>query len=114
MSALALRHRTRRLRPHAAGELIVLALGAIIAAHHSEMAAGDMHHTGMGTALELCLGVVTAVGAGVAALALALRSLGWRTLRRLLAPDVRLVPPRLTPEPRAGPPAQPLLCVWRR
>jgi hypothetical protein len=74
-----------------------------------------MHHAGTGAALELYLVVLTAVGAGVAAVALALRSLRrGDPPRRPLLPDVRLAAARLTPEPRAGPAAQPRLCVWRR
>jgi hypothetical protein len=115
MSALAIRRTTRRLRRHTAGVLVVLALGAIIAVHHSALASGDMHHAGMGTVIELCLGVFTAVGVAVAAGALGLRWVGRRdTPARALPLGVRLVARRLTLEPRAGPPGQPLLCVWRR
>jgi hypothetical protein len=117
MSALAVRRATRRLRRHTAGVLVVLALGATIAVHHSAIAGAGMHHDGMrmGAVIELCLGVFTAVGVAVAAVALGVRRLGrWDVPARLLPRGVRLVTPRLTREPRAGPPAQPLLCVWRR
>ena len=114
MSPLAIRRAARRLRRHAAGVLVVLALGAIVALHHSGMAAGDMHHSGMGMVVELCLGVFTAVGATVAAIAIGLRSLGrWRP-RRVLPAGARIVSRHQTVEPRAGPPPQPFLCVWRR
>jgi hypothetical protein len=113
MGPLAVRRVTRRLRRHAAGVLIVLALGAIIAVHHAEPA-GDMHHGGMGTIVELCLGVFTAVGVAVAAIAIALGWLGRRIRpRRLLLTNVNLVGRRLPLEPRAGPPPQQLLCIWR-
>jgi hypothetical protein len=115
MSALAIRRSTRRLRRHTAAVLIVLALGALIAVHHSAIAGGEMHHGGMGTVIELCLGVVTAVGVAVAAIRLGLRSLGrWDTPPRLLPLGVRLAARWPTLEPRAGPLAQPLLCGWRR
>jgi hypothetical protein len=115
MSALAIRRTTRRLRRRTAGVLVVLALGAIIAVHHSALASGDMHHAGMGAVIELCLGVFTAVGVAVAAVARGLRRLGrLDTPARALALGVRIVARRLTLEPRAGPPGQPLLCVWRR
>jgi hypothetical protein len=115
MSALAIHRSTRRLRGHTAAVLVVLALGALIAVHHSTLAGGDMHHAGMGTVIELCLGVFTAVGVAVAAIALGLRRLGrWDTPARRLPLGIRLVPRGLTLEPRAGPPGQPLLCVWRR
>jgi hypothetical protein len=114
MGPLAVRRVTRRLRRHAAGVLIVLALGAIIAVHHAEPAGGDMHHGGMGAMVELCLGVFTAVGVAVAAIAIALGWLGRRIRpRRLLLTDVNLVGRRLPLEPRAGPPPQQLLCIWR-
>jgi hypothetical protein len=52
-----------------------------------------MHDGGMGPVVELCLGVVTAVGIAVAAVAIALHSVGgWGKPRRLLpvaAPIVR-------------------------
>jgi hypothetical protein len=115
MSALAIRRSTRRVRGHTAAVLVVLALGALIAVHHSALAGGDLHHAGMGTVIELCLGVFTAVGVAVAAIALGLRSLGrWGMPPRRLPPGVRLVARGLTFEPRAGPPRQPLLCIWRR
>ena len=115
MSALAIRRSTRRMRRHTAAVLVVLALGALIAVHHSAIAGGEMDHAGMGTAIELCLGVFTAVGVAVAAVGLGLRSLGrWDAPPRLLPLAVRLAARRLTLEPRAGPPGQPLLCVWRR
>jgi hypothetical protein len=114
MSPLAVRRVLRRLRRHSAGVLIALALGVMIAAHHSGPVAGDMHHGGMGTVVELCLGVFTAVGVAVAAIAIALRSLGrWITPRSPLPARVAVVRRRLTLQPRAGPPPQPLLCIWR-
>jgi hypothetical protein len=113
MSPLAVRRVTRRLRRHAAGVLIVLALGAIIGVHHSEPAAGDMHHDGMGTVVELCLGVFTAVGVAVAAIAIALRSFGRCRPPALLPAGVAFVRWCLTVEPRAGPAPQSLLCIWR-
>jgi hypothetical protein len=112
MSALAIR---RAMRRHAAGVLIVLALGALIAVHHSEPAMGDMHHGGMGPVVELCLGVVTAVGIAVAAVAIARHSVGgWGKPRRLLPVAASIVRRRVTLEPRAGPSPQALLCIWRR
>ena len=114
MSALAIRRGTRRLRRHTAGVLVVLALGAIIAVHHTAVTSGEMQHAGMGTAIELCLGVFTAVGVAVAAISLGLHSLGrWDTPPRLLPLGLLVAVRRLTLEPRAGPPGQPLLCVWR-
>ena len=114
MSALAVRRSTRRMRRSAAAVLVVLALGTLIAVHHSSIA-GEMHHAGMGTVIELCLGVFTAVGAGVAAAGLGMRQLGrWAAPPRMLPLGALVGARRLTLEPRAGPPGQPLLCVWRR
>ena len=115
MSALAIRRTTRRVRRTAAAVLVVLALGAIIAVHHSAIAGGEMDHAGMGTVIELCLGAFTAAGVAVAAVGLGLRPLGrWDAPVRLLPLGVRVAARWLTPEPRAGPSGQPLLCVWRR
>jgi hypothetical protein len=112
MSALAIR---RAMRRHAAGVLIVLALGALIAVHHSDLAMSDMQHGGIGAVVELCLGVVTAVGVAVAAVAVALHSLGrWGRPLRLLPIAAPIVRRRVTLEPRAGPSPQALLCIWRR
>jgi len=57
-----------------------MALGTVIALHHSTLSMGDMHH-GMdaGSVAELCLGVFAAVGAAVIATTLAIVALGrWR------------------------------------
>jgi hypothetical protein len=107
----------RRLCRHAAGLLLVLALGGAIAVHHGVMGLDGMHHDGMGATVEMCLGVFTAVGAAVAAVALGVLALGrWRTPLTLLpagALTVRLAG-RRGPEARAGPPPLSRLCVWRR
>jgi hypothetical protein len=114
MGLLAVRRVTRGLRRGAAGVLIVLALGAAITAHHSGSIAGDMHHGDTGAVVELCLGVFTAVGVAVAAIAIALGWSGrWIRPRSLSPSGGAIVRRRLTPEPRAGPPPQPLLCTWR-
>ena len=113
MRALAVRRRTHRVRRSAAAALVVLALGTLFAVHHSAIA-DEMHHGGMGTVIELCLGVFTAVGAGVAAAGLGMRQLGRWVALRLPLPPGAVVARRLKFEPRAGPPGQPLLCVWRR
>jgi hypothetical protein len=112
---LAIRRCTRRLRRHAAGVLVVLALGGMIAVHHNGMAMSELDHDGMGPVIELCVGVSTAVGAAVAGIALPRRSRGrWPRPVELAHVGVpRIVTPPTT-EARAGPPALPLLCVWRR
>jgi hypothetical protein len=84
VGALVIQSRLRRLRRHGAAMLAVLAIGGAIAVHHSDFAMGGMDHHGVGAALELCLGVFAMVGAGVAAVAIGLVSLGrWRPVRAL-------------------------------
>ena len=115
MRALAIRRTTGRMRSNAAAVLVVLALGAMIAVHHSAIRDGEMDHAGMGAVTELCLGVFTAVGVAVAAVGFGLRRLRrWHAPAWLLPPGVLVARRWLTLEPRAGPPGQPLLCVWRR
>jgi hypothetical protein len=115
MSPLAIRRSTRRLRRHAAGLLLVLALGGAIAAHHSGMGMGDMHHGSMGAVVELCVGTFTAIGAAVAAVAMGLLALGrWPTPLILIPGGVLMSAPPAPYPARAGPPPLSLLCVWRR
>jgi hypothetical protein len=96
--------------------LAVLAVGGAVAVHHSDIAMSGMQHDGsIGATLELCLGVFAMIGAGVAAVAIGLVSLGrWRPARVLAA--VGLAAPVAAPHPRAraGPPFLSLLCVRRR
>jgi hypothetical protein len=115
VSPLAIRRLTCRLRRHAAALLVVLALGGLVAVHHSAIAMDHMHHDGMAAVIELCVGVVTALGAGVAAIAVRRRSpRGWPRPKQLATVGVLNVATRTTPDPRAGPASLPLLCAWRR
>ncbi|HEX6944551.1 MAG TPA: hypothetical protein VF196_00050 [Casimicrobiaceae bacterium] len=94
----------------------MLVCAAAIAVHHAGplMEHGD-HGMGMSPAVELCLGVFTAVGAAVVAVALGVIALGrW-------CPAVSLAPRGLSravampvPRARAGPALLQLLCVSRR
>jgi hypothetical protein len=114
MSPLGIRRSTRRLRRHAVGLLLVFALGGAIAAHHSGMGPGDMHHGGMSAVAEMCVGAFTAVGATIAACAMGLLALGRWPTQQVLMPAGVLTSVAPSPYPaRAGPPL-PLLCVWRR
>ena len=106
-----LRRRRRRLKVVAA----VLALACVIAIHHNAMAMDGGHDVGMGAAIEMCLGVFTAVGAAVAAAGLAILALGPpRALAT--APGELALPWRPSPTARArhGPELLSLLCVSRR
>ena len=111
MGPLRVRHEIRRKRRYGAAIVVVLAVSAAIAAHHALPSAGSMHHDGGVPAVELCLGVLTVVGAAVAAVALALvaprRLRGRLVLRR---PPVVVLTPLPLPQARAGPA---FLCVMR-
>jgi len=116
VSAISLRRRIARGRRHISVLMAVLALGAAVAVHHDGVAMGDMgSHQGMSLALEICLGVMTAVGTALAAVTfgvLALARPQQRWFRIPAAPVVRARPP--VPRARAGPPLLCLLCVSRR
>jgi hypothetical protein len=116
VSPIALRRRMRRLRRHAAGVAVLLAVAGAVVAHHSDVGMGAMHDDGMGMAVAvMCLGVFAAVGAAVVAVAIGLLALGrWRP-PLLLAP-LTTTAWFLAPEPRAraGPALLALLCVLRR
>lgn len=92
---------------------VVLGLGLAVGVHHGvPMTEHGDHGMDMGTVMELCLGVFTAVGAAVVAVVIGMIGLGrWR-------PPVRLLPlslPAIVRLPdiraRAGPV---FLCVHRR
>lgn len=115
VSPLAARRWMRRLRRHAAGLLLVLALAAAIVVHHGAISLDGVHHDGTAAAVEMCLGVFTAVGAAVAAIALGVLALGrWRTPLALLPVGALRRAGTRAPEARAGPPPLAQLCVWRR
>ena len=106
----------RHKRRHLAALLAVTALAGVVVAHHGAMTAGHLHHDGaMTAAVEMCLGVFTAVGAAVAAVALGVRALGrWRPAG-VLEPGTVVAATRL-PQRRSrdGPTLLFLLCVSRR
>jgi len=116
VSAILIRRQIIRRRRHLTAVVAVLALGAAVATHHDAMAIGGMpDHHGMTVAMEICLGVMTAVGAGVAAVACGVLSVGRLRPTGLLivgGPVIQARPP--LPRARAGPPLLCLLCVSRR
>jgi len=116
MSAIGLRRLLVRRRRHLAVMAAVVALTALIAMHHSGIAMGDMHDEhGMSAAIELCLGVITAVGTAVTAFALGVLALGrWRPAPALTPVGLVLQTYSPIPRARAGPPLLSLLCVSRR
>ena len=114
VSPIATRALLRRHRRRLALIGVVLALGAVIAAHHSPILMGDMHHSmGAGVIVELCLGVFAAVGAAVVAFALGAIALGrWRPVvvfAPAMLPGARVAEAR----GRDGPALLRLLCVCR-
>jgi hypothetical protein len=116
VSPIGIRRATRRLRHHATGLLLVLALAGAITADHSAIGMSDVHHDGMGAAIEMCLGAFTAVGATVVAVALGILALGrWPASPALTPAGALACAGTRAPEARAGPPPRHCsqLCVWR-
>ena len=110
VSPLAIRRLLRRRRRQLALVGAIMALGAVIAVHHSTLPMDDMHH-GMNdaTVAELCLGVFAAV----VAIALGIVALGrWRTVLSL-APATLATVRAPAPRGRDGPALLRLLCVCR-
>ena len=77
---------------------------------------GDEHHDGMPAAVEVCLGVFTAVGTAIAAAGVALLALGRLRPTAMLEPAGARAGAAVTRalEARADPPPCSLFCVWRR
>lgn len=94
----------------------VLVLGTAIALHHSGLAMGSVQdHHGMTAAIEMCLGVLMAVGTAVTTVVLGLLALVlWRPAPALAPVGLVLQADRPIPRARAGPPLLSLLCVCRR
>lgn len=116
MGPIAIRRQIRSLVAcHTAGLLIVLALAVATAAHHSDLAPGGMHHEMAMTAVELCVGALTAIGAAVAALSLGVIALGRWSPPAIHGHAAWLAVARngQRPEARAGPSLLPVICVWR-
>jgi hypothetical protein len=114
VSPLRLRQRVVRVRRIALALFVVAAVSSVVVLHHAMpvMAAGDHHDMGATTTMEICVAVLTAVGA--AALSLAATALRGRTLRavpRLAPRGVAPVAAPPLPRARAGPI---FLCVIRR
>jgi hypothetical protein len=115
VSAIGIRRRLRRQRRHLAMIIVVLAPTGLLAVHHSG-ALMDLHpHTGMGAVIQMCLGVFTAVGAVLAAAAVAVVALGPRrpTRARLPGGATSALDAPLA-RARHGPAAVCVLCVSRR
>ncbi len=113
MSPIALRARVRRWRRHAAAIALMLTILCAVAMHHAGPAMGEQHHgADLAAVAQMCLGMFTAVGAAVLAVALGLLVLGrWRPalLANGMPSPIRSPAPRV----RAGPAMLVLLCVRR-
>ena len=93
---------------------LVLVCMAVAAHHGGLVIEGDGHH-GAGVAIELCLGVFTAVGAAVAAAAIGTVALGrWRPPSTVSSAGLSAAAEVPSIGARAGPLILSLLCVSRR
>jgi len=111
-----LRRQLQRHRRHLGTLAVLLVLGTAVALHPGGVAAQGVHeHDTMNAAIELCAGVLTAIGALVAAAVCGVLSLGRGRPAAVLAPAmIALAHGRTTARPRAGPALLCLLCVSRR
>jgi hypothetical protein len=116
VSAIRLRRQLVRCRRSLTVMAAVLALATAIALHHSGIAMGGMHADhGMTAAIEMCLGVMSAIGAAVLAVAIGVLALGrWRPAPVLTPVGLALQAHPPLPRARAGPPLLCLLCISRR
>lgn len=114
---MTLRRTLLRRRRHLGLLAALLVLGTATVAHHGAIAAQGMHdHGALTAAVEMCAGVLTAIGAAVAAAAWGVIALARRWLPAAArAPAViALAYGRPTARPRAGPALLCLLCVSQR
>lgn len=116
MRPIAIRRACQRHRRHAAVLAVVTVCAAAIAVHHMGVTSTDAHHDmGLHDTVELCLAAMTAVGAAVIAVALALIALGrWRPPLRVVAAAPSPIACGPHPSARAGPALLLLLSVSRR
>ena len=115
MGPLALRRRVTRLSHRRAALVIALVVAGTIALHHGAIALSvEMHH-GHAVVAEFCLGVLTAVGAAVAAVSIgSLRRLRWPAAFPLAPRALIKVAAAPIARARPGPFLLNLLCVSRR
>lgn len=116
MGAINLRRQLLRRRRHLGTLAVLLVLGTAVAVHHGAIASQGMHdHGAMNAAVEMCAGVLTAIGAAVAAAVWGVLALAYRRPLAMLAPSMlALASGRATARSRAGPELLCLLCVSRR
>jgi apolipoprotein N-acyltransferase len=114
VSALTIRRQLRRQQRRTVMIFAVLAVAFVIVAHHSSVGM-DMHQdAGMSTVAQMCLGVLTAVGAALVAVGLTVLALGrWRPTLILRAAGAMRAPVVPVARARHGPAAVAVLCVSR-
>jgi len=115
VGSIAINRYLRRLGRGATALVLVLALGGAVALAHADPAMAGMHDAMAMSTLEACVGVLTAVGAAVAAVCVGLIALGrWRTPPPLASGTWTVRSCVGRSRARAGPSLLPLVCVWRR
>jgi hypothetical protein len=115
VNSLTIRRQLRRHRRHLVVIAAVLLLVGMIAAHHGGALVDRHHDAGMSAAVEMCLGVFTAVGAALAVATAAVVALGrWRPPLALRSCGALIVPDVPVARARHGPAAVSVLCVCRR
>lgn len=117
VSPMAIRRGIRRFGRRSVGLFALLLVVGIVQLHHSDLSMGDMQHDGLmnPVAMTICVGMLTAVGAAVVAVAFGLLSLGrWPIVRRMRLYEAVCDRTPMWVRARAGPPPLLLFCVSRR
>jgi len=115
VNALGIRRRLRRHRRRAAMIAAVVAFVSVIAAHHSGLDAQRVSGVHATAVADMCLGVIIAAGAGLAAFGFARMALtGRRSVGTPIAHGPVHAPPVPVARARHGPAAVSVLCVDRR
>lgn len=100
-----------------AGLLALLMIIGTVQLHHADVSMAGMPHDGTMSpiVMAICVGMLTAVGAAVLAIALGVVPLGrWPRSRRSRSLSTVCDPVPVWARARAGPPPLLLLCVSRR
>ena len=114
---MTIRRGMRRFGRRSVGLLALLTVVGAVQLHHSDLSMGEMHHDGgmNPIVMTVCIGMLTAVGAAVVAVAIGVLALGrWPLLRRSPLHSVAGGRISLLCRARAGPPPLLLICVSRR
>jgi hypothetical protein len=104
----------RPLRHRRAATLAIVVVAACLVAHHSAIVLESHPHDDVLAVAELCLGVLTAVGAVATVAVFGLIPIRRRPPASLGSVGRTHSAPVHVPRARAGPPVLTLLCVLRR